>query len=131
MEFVLQNRAELAEATALPTMSVLDLVLNTLEDNKAEEIVSIDLERKSQIADHMVIASGRSNRQVASLAEKLSERLKDGFGISPRNEGKANADWVLLDAGDVIIHIFRPEVREFYQLEKLWATDIRPDAAAQ
>ena len=111
-------------------MSLLDLVLNTLEDNKAEDVVSIDLSGKSALADHMVVASGRSNRQVAALAEKLSERIKDGFGMTPRYEGKATADWVLLDAGDVIVHLFRPEVREFYQLEKMWTMEVFPENSA-
>lgn len=82
---------------------------------------SIPLEGKSAIADHMVIASGRSNRQVAAIAEKLAERIKHaGFGPA-RIEGLPAADWVLVDAGDVIVHVFRPEVRSFYNLERMWA----------
>jgi ribosome-associated protein len=94
--------------------------------------VSIDLRGKSPVADHMVIASGRSSRQVTSIAEKLVERFKARFGQSPRVEGKEAGDWVLIDAGDVIVHIFRPEVRAFYQLEKMWMApaDIRARAAA-
>ncbi len=80
----------------------------------------IDLRGRSTIADHMVIASGRSSRQVAAMSEKLVERLKDSFGIVPKVEGKETGDWVLIDAGDVIVHVFRPEVRDFYQLEKMW-----------
>jgi ribosome-associated protein len=72
------------------------------------------------MADHMVIASGRSTRQVGAIAEKLTERLKDEIGLQCKVEGKETGDWVLIDAGDVIVHVFRPEVREFYQLEKLW-----------
>ena len=97
------------------------LVLQSLDDDQAQEVVSIPLVGKSAIADHMVIASGRSNRQVASIAEKLAERIKHaGFGSS-RIEGLPAADWVLVDAGDVIIHVFRPEVRTFYNLERMWA----------
>ncbi|WP_069298551.1 ribosome silencing factor [Neptunicoccus sediminis] len=101
-------------------MSMLDLVLNSLQGDKAEDIVTLDLAGKSSVADHMVVASGRSTRQVVSMAEKLSERLKQNKGVNPRIEGKAAGDWVLIDAGDVIVHLFRPEVREFYQLEKMW-----------
>ncbi|GGA18085.1 ribosome silencing factor [Neptunicoccus cionae] len=103
-------------------MSMLDLVLNSLQGDKAEDIVTLDLAGKSSVADHMVVASGRSTRQVVAMAEKLSERLKQNKGISARIEGKSAGDWVLIDAGDVIVHLFRPEVREFYQLEKMWQT---------
>ncbi|SDY35016.1 ribosome-associated protein [Jannaschia faecimaris] len=99
---------------------ILALILKTLEEEKAEDIVTIDLAGKSSIADHMVVCSGRSTRQVGALAEKLSERLKASLGRNARTEGKGQGDWVLLDAGDAIVHIFRPEVREFYQLEKMW-----------
>lgn len=99
---------------------VLKTVLASLDDDKAEEIVEISLRGRSDVADYMVICSGRSTRQVAAIAEKLSERLKAEFGIIAKMEGKETADWVLVDASDVIIHIFRPEVREFYQLEKMW-----------
>ena len=97
-------------------MSLLDLVLNSLQDDKAEDIVTIDLKGKSSIADHMVVASGRSTRQVAAITEKLHSRIKDTTGYISKIEGKGAGDWVLLDAGDVIVHVFRPEVREFYQL---------------
>ncbi len=106
----------------------LALILAALDEDKAEDVVQIPLRGKSSVADHMVVCSGRSTRQVTALAEKLSERLKDTLGRAARSEGKAQGDWVLLDAGDVIVHIFRPEVREFYQLEKMW-TD--PGAAPQ
>ncbi|WP_411837844.1 ribosome silencing factor [Paracoccus sp. ME4] len=99
---------------------MLDLVLKSLDDDKAEEIVSIDLRGRTAIADHMVIASGRSSRQVGAIAEKLAERVKQVTGRSPRIEGKDAGDWVLIDTDDVIVHVFRPEVREFYQLEKMW-----------
>jgi ribosome-associated protein len=99
---------------------VLAAVLASVDDDKAEDIVEIDLRGRSDVADYMVICSGRSTRQVAAIAEKLAERLKTTLGIHAKMEGKETADWVLLDAGDVIVHVFRPEVREFYQLEKMW-----------
>lgn len=98
-------------------------VLQSLDDDQAVETVSIPLAGKSSIADHMVIASGRSTRQVASMASKLVEKIKAETGRSPRVEGLPTADWVLLDAGDVIVHLFRPEVRSFYNLERMWAFD--------
>ena len=97
------------------------LVLQSLDDDQAQEVVSIPLAGKSNIADHMVIASGRSTRQVASMAQKLSERIKRELGRSVRVEGLPVADWVLIDADDVIVHLFRPEVRTFYNLERMWA----------
>ena len=99
---------------------LLDGVLKFLEDDKAEEIVSISLKGKSEMADHMIICSGRSSRQVTSIAEKLSSMLKKEFDVFSKVEGKDQGDWVLIDAGDIIVHVFRPEVREFYQLEKMW-----------
>jgi ribosome-associated protein len=95
-------------------------VLSSLTDDKAEEVVQIDLRGQTEIGDYMVIASGRSTRQVAAIAEKLVDNIKQEFGFTPKVEGKESGDWVLVDTGDVIVHIFRPEVREFYQLEKLW-----------
>ena len=100
--------------------SVHELILDQLDEDQAQELVTIPLEGKSSIADHMVIASGRSTRQVAAMATKLAERLKkEGHG-SPRIEGLPAADWVLIDAGDVVVHLFRPEVRSFYNLERMW-----------
>ena len=96
--------------------SLHELVLKSLDDDQAQEIVSIPLEGKSSIADHMVIASGRSTRQVAAMAQKLAERIGH-----TRIEGLPAADWVLIDAGDVVVHLFRPEVRSFYNLERMWA----------
>jgi ribosome-associated protein len=97
------------------------MVLKQLDDDQAQDVVSIPLEGKSSIADHMVIASGRSTRQVAAIAQKLAETLKQA-GYGPvRLEGLPAADWVLLDAGDVVVHVFRPEVRSFYNLERMWA----------
>ncbi len=101
---------------------LLDTILSSLDDDQAQEIVRIDLDGKSSIADHMVIASGRSTRQVASMAQKMSERIKKAGGAA-RIEGLPNADWVLIDAGDVIVHLFRPEVRSFYNLERMWGFD--------
>ncbi|GAA4768175.1 hypothetical protein GCM10023219_12600 [Stakelama sediminis] len=106
------------------------LVLASLDDDQAVETVSIPLAGKSSIADHMVIASGRSTRQVASMAAKLAEKIKAKFGQTPRIEGLPTADWVLIDAGDVIVHLFRPEVRSFYNLERMWSFGETPDAAS-
>ncbi len=119
---VLSERVEAADAAGknIPSMSMLDLVLNSLQDDKAIDIVTIELQGKSQIADYMVVASGRSTRQVSAIVEKLADKLKQNMGIQTRMEGKGAGDWVLLDAGDIIVHVFRPEVREFYQLEKMW-----------
>ncbi|MFY9212731.1 MAG: ribosome silencing factor [Aestuariivita sp.] len=99
---------------------MLAAIVTQLASDKAEDIVEIDLRGKTAIGDYMVICSGRSTRQVAALAEKLVEKLKSDFGRLSRVEGKDTGDWVLIDTGDVIVHIFRPEVREFYQLEKMW-----------
>lgn len=99
---------------------ILARVLSSLDDDKAEDIITIDLRGRSSIADYMVICSGRSSRQVGAIAEKLVERLKEDFGRNSKIEGKEQGDWVLIDTQDVIVHVFRPEVREFYQLEKMW-----------
>lgn len=105
-------------------------VLRSLDDDQAVDIVSIPLAGKSTIADHMVIASGRSTRQVASMATKLADRLKQDHGRLVRIEGLPTADWVLIDADDVIVHLFRPEVRSFYNLERMWAFGDEKAAAA-
>ena len=99
---------------------LLARIIESLEDDKAEDIVPIDLRGRSSMADYMVICSGRSSRQVGAIAEKLMDRLKQDFGRSCKIEGKDQGDWVLIDTNDVIVHVFRPEVREFYQLEKMW-----------
>tara|TARA_B100001248_G_scaffold258260_1_gene242110 strand:- start:1682 stop:2044 length:363 start_codon:yes stop_codon:yes gene_type:complete len=99
---------------------LLDRILTSLKNDKAEDIVQIDLRGKSSIGDYMIIASGRSSRQVTAISEKLVDNIKKDFGRSSKVEGKNAGDWVLIDTGDVIIHVFRPEVREFYQLEKMW-----------
>ncbi|SDG50897.1 ribosome silencing factor [Alloyangia pacifica] len=106
--------------TEVTSELILAAVLKSLDDNKAEETVQIDLRGKTSVCDHMVICSGRSSRQVASIAQKLAEDLKHELGVLCKTEGEETGDWVLIDAGDVIVHVFRPEVREFYQLEKMW-----------
>jgi len=119
-----QAAARLAQSLTQSEMegqTLHQLVLAQLDDDQAQEIVSIPLEGKSSIADHMVIASGRSTRQVAAMAQKLAEKIKEaGFGHA-RVEGLPAADWVLIDAGDVVVHLFRPEVRSFYNLERMWS----------
>ena len=95
-------------------------ILATLDDMKAEEVVQIDLRGKSAIGDYMIVCTGRSSRQVVSIADKVTEELKARYGILSKTEGKEGGDWVLIDTGDVIVHLFRPEVREFYQIEKMW-----------
>jgi len=94
--------------------------LQSLEDSKAENIVSIDIQGKSPLADYMIVASGRSHRHVAAVAEHLLRALKEAGLGNARVEGLSGADWVLIDAGDIIVHVFRPEVREFYNIEKMW-----------
>lgn len=106
---------------------LLTSVIGSLEDDKAIEIHTIDLKNKSSIADFMVVASGRSSRQVAAIAAHLVQRLKEKKLVVPRIEGLPQADWVLIDAGDVIVHVFRPEVRDYYGLEKMWSVDLNSD----
>lgn len=106
------------------------MILASLEDSKAEETVSIDLAGKSPLADHIVVVTGRSQRHVAAIAERLVDDVKRASGGEVRVEGLQTADWVLVDAGDVIVHIFRAEVRAFYNLEKLWRAE-QPDAPAE
>lgn len=118
-------RADRVSAPANPAADftaeqLLEAVLASVDDDKAEDVVQIDLRGRSDVADYMVICSGRSSRQVAAISEKLADRLKQNFRISAKMEGKDAGDWVLIDAGDVIVHVFRPEVRDFYQLEKMW-----------
>lgn len=100
---------------------ILDIITKVLEDGKAQDIVVMDLQGKTSIANYMVIASGGSNRQVAALADNIQLKLKEA-GFKSVSEGKEKADWVLIDAFDVIVHIFRPEVREFYSIEKMWSS---------
>jgi ribosome-associated protein len=105
------------------------LILQSLDDDQAQEIVSIPLQGKSSIADYMVVASGRSSRQVASMAQKLAERIKKA-GRNAHIEGLPSADWVLIDAEDVVVHLFRPEVRSFYNLERMWGFGDAPEVAS-
>ena len=100
---------------------MLSTILDQLDDAKAEHVVTIDLDGKAAIADAMVVASGRSNRHVGAIADQLIERLKAAGHRGLRVEGMPQCDWVLVDAGDVVVHVFRPEVRSFYNLEKLWS----------
>lgn len=102
---------------------LLDTVLASLEDSKAEDLVTLDIAGKSSLADHMVIVSGRSHRHVGAIADHLLKDLKASGAGYATVEGQTTCDWVLIDAGDVIVHIFRPEVRGFYNLEKMWAPD--------
>ena len=115
MQPTAQNSAEETTSELL-----LDRILTSLKNDKAEDIVQIDLRGKSSIGDYMIIASGRSSRQVTAISEILVDNIKKDFGRSSKVEGKNAGDWVLIDTGDVIVHVFRPEVREFYQLEKMW-----------
>ncbi|WP_244488119.1 ribosome silencing factor [Aureimonas sp. Leaf454] len=113
--------ADAPVATPASDRNLVDIVLSSLDDSKGEDIFSIDLRGKSALADHMVIVSGRSNRHVTAVAEHLLTDIKDGGFGNCKVEGLQNGDWVLIDAGDVIVHIFRPEVRAFYNIEKMWS----------
>lgn len=117
------NTMSNAMADTRPAAALLATVISSLADAKAEDVIAVDLGGRSPLADHMVIASGRSNRHVSAVADKLLHQLKAEASGPLRIEGLAQADWVLIDAGDVIIHIFRPEVRTFYNLEKLWSSE--------
>ncbi len=115
-------RAELLSEGQKPD-ALLNEIVHWLDEAKAENVITIDLARKSSIGDYMVIASGRSDRHVGAIAEQIQRKLKDkGLG-RVRLEGMEACDWVLLDTGDIIVHVFRPEVREFYNLEKMWSAD--------
>jgi ribosome-associated protein len=124
-----ENTVTQSEAPrAAPERPMIDVILDCLDDAKAEEIVAVDITGKSSLADHMVVASGRSQRHVGAVADQMVTALRDaGYG-KPRIEGLPHCDWVLVDAGDVIVHIFRPEVREFYNIEKMWQADFAADA---
>ena len=123
-------RTKAREAAPTPTADpvMIDVVLQSLEDAKAEHTVAIDIAGKSSLADHMVVTSGRSNRHVSAVADQVVKALRDNGFAKPRIEGLPHADWVLVDGGDVIVHIFRPEVREFYNIEKMWQADFAGDA---
>ena len=101
--------------------TLLNCIIESLSENKAEDITTIDLRGRTSIGDFMVVASGRSTRQVSSISQKLVDILKTDLGRLSKVEGKDAGDWVLIDTGDIIVHVFRPEVREFYQIEKMWA----------
>ncbi len=118
-------------ASRAPAENILDLILSSLEDDKAQDVVSIDLNGKTAFADAMVVASGRSQRHVGAIADHLVRNLKDAGHGRCSIEGLPTCDWVLIDAGDVIVHVFRPDVREFYKLEKMWSVDTTPDTANQ
>ena len=118
-----------ADPDSMSSEALLTAITTALTEDKAEDMVEIDLRGKSSIGDYMVICSGRSSRQVTSMAEKLAEKLKQDYGRTSRIEGKGAGDWVLIDTGDVIVHIFRPEVRDFYQLEKMWMPPARTAGA--
>ncbi len=120
------RRAKRAPAASA---SLSHLIIDALEDAKADDIVSIDLAGKTSLADTMIVASGRSQRHVGAIADRLIERLKEEGVRDTRVEGMPLCDWVLIDAGDVIVHSFRPEAREFYNLEKMWGSD-RPKREA-
>ena len=125
-----QRNTALPVASNRPTDATISLVENratavieTLEDDKAEDLLVIELEGKSSVADKMIIASGRSARHVSALADHVTRRLKADGMKTVRVEGLPNADWVLIDTGDIIVHLFRPEVRSFYNLERIWGQD--------
>ena len=109
--------------------SLEKLIMSSLDEAKAEEIVKIDLNGKAALADSMVVASGRSNRHVAAIADQLQDALKEAGYKSVSVEGLPHCDWVVMDAGDVIVHIFRPEVRSFYNIEKLWSPNAPADTS--
>ena len=126
------NAPTAVSAQPVDVEALHSLVMQSLDDDQAVEVVTIPLAGKSSIADHMVIASGRSSRQVASMATKLADKIRQQFGRIVRIEGLPVADWVLIDADDVIVHLFRPEVRTFYNLERMWAfgDEAAPKAAS-
>ena len=119
----LSPRTTAPQPAFAPATPLIDVVLRSLEDAKAEQTVAIDVTGKSSLSDHMVVTTGRSNRHVGAIADQLVKALREaGFG-KPRVEGLPHCDWVLVDAGDVIVHVFRPEVREFYNIEKMWQAE--------
>jgi ribosome-associated protein len=111
-----------------PEVLMIDVVLQSLDDAKAEQTVAIDVTGKSALSDHMVVTTGRSNRHVGAVADQLVRALREAGFAKPRVEGLPHCDWVLVDGGDVIVHIFRPEVREFYHIEKMWQAEFAADA---
>lgn len=124
------KRASTAKSKATPaSASLLANIVSWLDDAKAEEIVTIPLEGKSSLGDFMVVASGRTDRHVGAISDQLALKIKEATGTPARVEGVPACDWVLVDTGDIIIHIFRPEVREFYNLEKMWKAELPPDTS--
>lgn len=124
-----QPAAPLSEADAeQKTGELADLVLATLDDDKAQDVVALDLKDKSSVTDVMIVASGRSQRHVSALSDHVIKALKEAGYRGARVEGMPACDWVLIDAGDVVVHLFRPEVREFYNLEKLWSVTTQAEA---
>lgn len=124
------KRASTAKSQAAPaSAALLAEIVNWLDEAKAEEIVTIPLEGKSSLGDYMVIASGRTDRHVGAIADQVAGKIKETTGTPVRVEGVPACDWVLVDTGDIIIHIFRPEVRDFYNLEKMWKAEIPPDGS--
>lgn len=119
-----QFRPEPVSVLRPDATETLNLVLAQLDDAKAEDTVTIDLNGKTTLGDYMVVTSGRSNRQVAAIADRLAKALNEAGVRGVRVEGVPHCDWVVIDAGDVIVHVFRPEVRAFYNLEKMWAAEL-------
>jgi ribosome-associated protein len=111
--------------SSLDAEALKSLIMASLDDDQAEEIVSIDLEGKSSVADYLIVASGRSARHVSAIADHILRKLKESGVGRARVEGLPNADWVLIDAGDVVAHIFRPEVRAFYAIERIWTGEAK------
>lgn len=120
-----------ADAAPLDADALLDIVKASLEDDKAIDLLVLPLPDDSSVCDYMVVASGGSSRQVGAMADHLIEKLKAVGAGAPSVEGKSAGDWVLVDAGDVVVHLFRPEVRAFYQLEKMWSDPPAPPAPAK
>ncbi|MEM9232639.1 MAG: ribosome silencing factor [Pseudomonadota bacterium] len=120
-----------AESTGPEAQETLKIVMARLDDDQAQNVVPIDLKGKSDVADAMVIASGRSQRHVGAMADKIARELKEAGVKSVAIEGLPACDWVLIDAGDVVVHLFRPEVREFYNLERIWAPELFEESAGE
>ena len=128
LEAILQDTEAIAANTQdalAQSRHLLKMVQSSLEDDKADDIVVIELADKSSIADFMIIATGRSQRQLSAMAQHLREKLKAAGVHGVAAEGLERCDWVLIDSGDVIVHLFRPEVREFYNLEKMWGVNLQ------
>lgn len=124
------GKIDATDPAADSSAGLLELITSSLEDDQAIDIVAIDLRNKTILADYLVIATGRSQRHVGAVAERLVERLKESERRPVGVEGLPRCDWVLIDAGDVIAHVFRQEVREFYNLEKMWSVEIPPSEQA-